>query len=177
MRPGDDGVSPRKRRRISPPQAAPYVLRQLLDDLPLATEDPNADVHITCVEYWSKVLTRFTMLSYWNSPINCPFKQMTTSISVLPPRRSYTSSAFRRIPLINQANRPLSSRRDCLFSSPRIPPLSRTYRVSSKLSYFQQPIKPVYFAMARSLSTCYRSSARHLAIQKSTTVAGSAVLI
>ena len=59
MRPGDDGVSPRKRRRISPSQAAPYVLRQLLDDLPLATEDPDADIHITCVEYWSKVLTRF----------------------------------------------------------------------------------------------------------------------
>lgn len=55
MRPEDDGLSSRKRRRISP-QAAPYILRQLLDELPLATEDPNADVHITCVEYWSKTL-------------------------------------------------------------------------------------------------------------------------
>lgn len=56
MRPRDDGISPRKRRRISP-QADPYILRQLLDELPLAVEDPSADVHITCVEYWSKALT------------------------------------------------------------------------------------------------------------------------
>lgn len=57
MRPEDDGLSPRKRRRISPPQAAPYILRELLNELPLATEDTNADIHITCVEYWSKALS------------------------------------------------------------------------------------------------------------------------
>ena len=127
----------------------------------------------TGVKFWPVLI----MLGHWNSPVNCPFKQMTTSTSVLPLRRSYTSSAFRRIPLINQANRPLSSHRDCPFSSPKIPPQPQTYRVSNKLSCSQRPIKPVYFAMARSLSTCYRNSARHLAIQKSTTVAGSAVLI
>ena len=55
MRPEDDAVSPRKIRRITPPQAAPYILRELLADLPLANEDSNADVYITCVEYWSKL--------------------------------------------------------------------------------------------------------------------------
>lgn len=63
MRPGDDGISPRKRRRISP-QADPYILRQLLDELPLAVEDPSADVHITCVEYWSKS-PDMRLLSLW----------------------------------------------------------------------------------------------------------------
>lgn len=58
MRPEDDGISPRKRRRISS-QATPYILRQLLDELPLAVEGPGADIYITCVEYWSKDLTRF----------------------------------------------------------------------------------------------------------------------
>lgn len=58
MRPEDDAVSPRKRRRITPPQAAPYILRELLAELPLATEDTDEDAYITCVEYWSKFSAR-----------------------------------------------------------------------------------------------------------------------
>jgi hypothetical protein len=50
----DDTAGPRKRRKLSSPKAAPYVLRQLLDKVPLETEDSGSDVHITCVEYWSK---------------------------------------------------------------------------------------------------------------------------
>ncbi|KAI9932033.1 hypothetical protein MW887_009537 [Aspergillus wentii] len=51
--PEDYGIGPRKRRRIGPPYAAPYVLRHLFDEVPLTTDDPNEDVHITCVEYWN----------------------------------------------------------------------------------------------------------------------------
>jgi hypothetical protein len=51
----DDGISPRKRRKITSPNA-PYVLRSLLDQVPLSAEDPTTDdVYITCVEYWSKL--------------------------------------------------------------------------------------------------------------------------
>lgn len=50
----DDGVGPRKRRRVSPPGMEPYVLRSVFDDVPIATEDAP-DVHITCVEYWGKL--------------------------------------------------------------------------------------------------------------------------
>ncbi|GFF23517.1 transforming growth factor-beta receptor-associated protein 1 [Aspergillus udagawae] len=50
----DDGTGPRKRRKITSPKTAPYVLRSLLDQVPLSAEDPTADdVYITCVEYWS----------------------------------------------------------------------------------------------------------------------------
>ncbi|KAH8432379.1 putative TGF beta receptor associated protein 1 [Aspergillus melleus] len=49
----DDGTSPRKRRRIGPPKAAPYMLRPLFDQVPLTADDPNDDVYITCVEYWN----------------------------------------------------------------------------------------------------------------------------
>ncbi|KAF7595605.1 hypothetical protein BBP40_005352 [Aspergillus hancockii] len=49
----DDGTSPRKRRKISLPKAAPYMLRPLFDQVPLAADDPSEDVHITCVEYWN----------------------------------------------------------------------------------------------------------------------------
>ncbi|GIK04705.1 hypothetical protein Aspvir_008799 [Aspergillus viridinutans] len=50
----DDGISPRKRRKITSPKTAPYVLRSLLDQVPLSGEDPTTDdVYITCVEYWN----------------------------------------------------------------------------------------------------------------------------
>ncbi|KAA8651664.1 hypothetical protein EYZ11_003907 [Aspergillus tanneri] len=49
----DDGAGPRKRRRITPPKAAPYMLRPLLDQVPLTPDDPNDDIHITSVEYWN----------------------------------------------------------------------------------------------------------------------------
>ncbi|KAE8354956.1 hypothetical protein BDV28DRAFT_163675 [Aspergillus coremiiformis] len=49
----DDGTTPRKKRKITPPKAAPYMLRPLFDQVPLTADDPNDDVHITCVEYWN----------------------------------------------------------------------------------------------------------------------------
>lgn len=52
--PEDDYVGPRKRRRVSPPDAAAYVLRPLLDNVQLTTEGSNEEVYITCVEYWSE---------------------------------------------------------------------------------------------------------------------------
>lgn len=52
---GSDGdIDPRrKRRRISPPETGPYVLRPLLEDVPVQAEDGEGQAHITCVEYWS----------------------------------------------------------------------------------------------------------------------------
>ena len=50
----DDASNPRKRRRIGHPKASPYLLRSLFDQIPLTADDPNAEVHITCVEYWSE---------------------------------------------------------------------------------------------------------------------------
>ncbi|KAB8214706.1 hypothetical protein BDV33DRAFT_27209 [Aspergillus novoparasiticus] len=49
----DDGTTPRKKRKITPPKAVPYMLRPLFDQVPLTADDPNDDVHITCVEYWN----------------------------------------------------------------------------------------------------------------------------
>lgn len=53
MSSADDSDSPRKRRRIAPPETGPYVLRQLIDTVPVAGEGSEQDVYITCVEYWS----------------------------------------------------------------------------------------------------------------------------
>lgn len=52
---GSDGdIDPRrKRRRISPLETGPYVLRPLLEDVPVQAEDGEGQAHITCVEYWS----------------------------------------------------------------------------------------------------------------------------
>ncbi|KAM5453447.1 hypothetical protein MaudCBS49596_002649 [Microsporum audouinii] len=55
---GSDGdIDPRrKRRRISPPETGPYVLRPLLEDVPVQAEDGEGQAHITCVEYWNENL-------------------------------------------------------------------------------------------------------------------------
>lgn len=49
----EEGISPRKRRKIGPPKAAPYVFRSLFDQVPLNADNDDDEVHITCVEYWS----------------------------------------------------------------------------------------------------------------------------
>ncbi|KAF9890365.1 hypothetical protein FE257_006032 [Aspergillus nanangensis] len=49
----DGGSNPRKRRKIAPPKTSPYLFRTLFDEVPLTADDPNAKVHITCVEYWN----------------------------------------------------------------------------------------------------------------------------
>ncbi|KIW88158.1 uncharacterized protein Z519_11269 [Cladophialophora bantiana CBS 173.52] len=56
-----DGVKlydprPAKRQRLAPPEPGPYVLRAVLEDIPLAADDGNAEVSITCVEYWNNNL-------------------------------------------------------------------------------------------------------------------------
>ncbi|EXJ61918.1 hypothetical protein A1O7_02349 [Cladophialophora yegresii CBS 114405] len=50
------GKRPAKRQRLSAPEPGPYVLRPVLEDIPLTTEDGNVQVSITCVEYWNNNL-------------------------------------------------------------------------------------------------------------------------
>ncbi|PGH12070.1 hypothetical protein AJ80_06889 [Polytolypa hystricis UAMH7299] len=53
---GEDGDSdgPRKKRRISPPETGPYILRSLLDNVPVASDAAEQqDAYISCVEYWN----------------------------------------------------------------------------------------------------------------------------
>lgn len=42
-----------KRRKVNPPDPGAYVLKKVLDDIPLASEDGIDPVSITCVEFWS----------------------------------------------------------------------------------------------------------------------------
>ncbi|RMZ76089.1 hypothetical protein DV737_g4959, partial [Chaetothyriales sp. CBS 132003] len=42
----------RKRRRLAPPEPGPYVLRPVLDGVALAADEGQAEVSITCVEFW-----------------------------------------------------------------------------------------------------------------------------
>ena len=63
----DSGHGPRKRRKVSPPEPGPYVLRSVLEDIQLKPDDGPDDVYITCVEYWSKCdcgLLRGRILTY-----------------------------------------------------------------------------------------------------------------
>ncbi|EER38114.1 TGF beta receptor associated protein 1 [Histoplasma capsulatum H143] len=49
----DDTDNPRKRRRIAAPETSPYVLRELIDSVPVAGDGAEQDAYITCVEYWN----------------------------------------------------------------------------------------------------------------------------
>jgi hypothetical protein len=46
----------RKRRRMKLPEAGPYVLRNVLKDIPLTTEDGSEDAQISCIEFWSTLI-------------------------------------------------------------------------------------------------------------------------
>lgn len=48
----------RKRRRLSPPEPGPYILRNLLKDVPLASNGDHENVQISCVEFWSTYLPK-----------------------------------------------------------------------------------------------------------------------
>ncbi|KAH0837593.1 hypothetical protein AYO21_05083 [Fonsecaea monophora] len=54
--PDQDGQRPAKRQRLVAPEPGPYVLRAVLEDIPLAADDGDAKVSITCVEYWNNNL-------------------------------------------------------------------------------------------------------------------------
>ncbi len=48
------GVS-RKRRRKDVPETGPYILRTLVENVPLASEGDASDIEISCVELWGKL--------------------------------------------------------------------------------------------------------------------------
>lgn len=44
----------KKRRRLHAPDSGEFILRKVLDDIPLVGDDTVEDVAITCVELWSR---------------------------------------------------------------------------------------------------------------------------
>lgn len=44
----------RKRRRLNPAESGPFVLKPMIENVPLTNEEQSEDVHITCVEFWSR---------------------------------------------------------------------------------------------------------------------------
>ena len=47
----------RKRRRLLAPEDGSYVLRPVIENVPLSAEDDGEDIHITAVEHWSKLFS------------------------------------------------------------------------------------------------------------------------
>lgn len=50
-----DNSSSRKRKRRAP-ENGPYVLRSLIEDLPLSADGDREDIEINCVEFLGKLL-------------------------------------------------------------------------------------------------------------------------
>lgn len=49
------GVS-RKRKRKTSASTGPYILRPLVEDVPLSAEEDVTGVQITCVELWGQLI-------------------------------------------------------------------------------------------------------------------------
>ncbi|KAL4934303.1 putative TGF beta receptor associated protein 1 [Aspergillus undulatus] len=49
----EEGIISRKRHKVGPPKAAPYIFKPLFDQVPVTADDAEGNAHITCVEYWS----------------------------------------------------------------------------------------------------------------------------
>lgn len=46
------GLSSSRKRKRKVPETGPYVLRGLLEDVPLSAEGDRDDIEINCVEYF-----------------------------------------------------------------------------------------------------------------------------
>ncbi|WEW54763.1 hypothetical protein PRK78_000188 [Emydomyces testavorans] len=114
-----DVDGPRKRRRLSPPETGPYVLRELVDKIPVSTEDGDKGAHITCVEYWNDNLYVGTslgeVLHFVSLPADAPDSETTEPIFILAYRlpiaaitntsNSNTPVGVQQIVVVPRANR------------------------------------------------------------------------
>ena len=46
----------RKRKRKPSSSTGPYILRSLVEDVPLTAEEDATDIQITCVELWGQCM-------------------------------------------------------------------------------------------------------------------------
>jgi hypothetical protein len=114
----DSDSRPTKRQRLSPPEANAYVLRNVLEDIPLAADDGQAQVSVTCAEYWSEWENGCCML--------CSLTADQTTTCTLGLLRRKSSTSF--LSLLKQKTTmhplPLSSLRVCnpvAMPRPQIP--------------------------------------------------------
>ena len=52
MASSEESATSRKRKRIKLPTTGPYVLKSLLENVPLSADDENGSIEITCAELW-----------------------------------------------------------------------------------------------------------------------------
>jgi hypothetical protein len=128
----------------------PFVLRSLLDDVPLSTDGSQNDVKINCVEYYG------AFKACWPKPTGSVLTllQSTISTSAQAHRSCCTLSRYLRIPVIAPADLFTSSLRDSLQVMPKYqapcPVFNRSYSSPA-------PARPAYDAIGRSPSTLCRN--------------------
>jgi hypothetical protein len=109
----DPGVLPSSGVERAIPETGPYVLRALLEDLPLSADGDRDDIEITCVEFLG---TQFenqphdppsAPSSQWRIPSIStanPLQIQTFTLARLPPK-SCISSKYLRIPQMRRGSR------------------------------------------------------------------------
>lgn len=135
---------------VLPPniQDGPYVLRSLLDNVPLSADDSHQDVKINCVEYLGK--SPFTYLSLLPLDAKPASRQTTTYTSVPRHLNSFTS-------LVSLPTPPTAPATLCIYSPQgSLPPmLNRPRRAPAfnRSSFSPALARPASYATGQSPST------------------------
>lgn len=112
----DIPATPTTTRNRRPAESGPFVLRSLLDEVPLSADGGKEDIRINCVDYLGMLQGSLRLLR--TKPANKCLRQTPTSMSEPLPRSSSTSFRSQPIPKTMLVDLPLSSRRDCGQHSP-----------------------------------------------------------
>lgn len=111
-------------------ETGPFVLRSLLDHVPLSEDGDNDDIKINCVDY----LGKSSLQSSHSINILIIGSQRAIFILVPQPQSSSTLSRSRPILPISLPRPPSSSPRDCVRALPRAQSLETRRQVSSRSS-------------------------------------------
>jgi hypothetical protein len=113
MEANDSGELPSSNVERAIPETGPYVLRILLEDLPLSVGGDRDDIEITCVEFLGTRFGISILALFGLSRVNRAFvplstanpAQIRTSTLELPPPRFFISYKYLPITQICQENR------------------------------------------------------------------------
>ena len=132
----------------------PYILTSLLDQVPLAENGQDEELHITCVEFWGELEIPSKNKS---SNANDLLQKTTTCTLELPLQRFFTTSLSHQTPRLRPNNRPLYWLQDYVqtMSLPRSS--AHSLMVSSKSWSCQRLEKHVCYATQHCPSTCFLS--------------------
>lgn len=139
-------------QQATPTNAGPFVLRPLLQNVPLSAEGGNEDIKISCVDF----LGMHLLFTTSTPPVAQLTETAQTATSMSGPQHPscFTSSRYLLIPRIRREVPSSSSHQDCVRHTPKPRPhQAAPVQVFNKSSCCREWGKHVFCATGLSLST------------------------